>query len=260
MSRKHPIINTMMAQQAIEQHQAQSVVAAIDARMSEIYLACYQNMNGLAQLLDNEIVIKPELLQKDIAHLQANKDFIAERFKLIHGHFHYKKYGDIFPNAKYITCLREPLKRTVSQYHHIIQEADPNHWLYERLSTGKMDFVEFTSLPNICRAQSWHLDGIAIEDMAHVSLSENLVDSIYQFQVLFNFERNDPYMAFKGAESIPNTNPSNARHIAKTEIPYSHLEQAKKIANFFFNHPNLPADKIPYWDFNAPNIPNEERN
>ena len=172
---------------------------------------------------------KPELLQKDIAHLQANKDFIAERFKLIHGHFHYKKYGDIFPNAKYITCLREPLKRTVSQYHHIIQEADPNHWLYERLSTGKMDFVEFTSLPNICRAQSWHLDGIAIEDMAHVSLSENLVDSIYQFQVLFNFERNDPYMAFKGAESIPNTNPSNARHIAKTEIPYSHLEQAKKI-------------------------------
>ena len=39
----------MMAQQAIEQHQAQSVVAAIDARMSEIYLACYQNMNDLAQ-------------------------------------------------------------------------------------------------------------------------------------------------------------------------------------------------------------------
>ena len=38
-----------------------------------------------------------------------------------------------------------------------------------------------------------------------------------------------------------------------------YLEQAKKIANFFFTHPNLPTDKIPYWDFNAPNIPNEER-
>jgi len=38
-----------------------------------------------------------------------------------------------------------------------------------------------------------------------------------------------------------------------------YLEQAKKIANFFFTHPNLPDDKIPYWDFNAPNIPNEER-
>jgi unsaturated chondroitin disaccharide hydrolase len=38
-----------------------------------------------------------------------------------------------------------------------------------------------------------------------------------------------------------------------------YLSQAIKIADFYLNHPNLPADKIPYWDFNAPNIPNEER-
>lgn len=31
-----------------------------------------------------------------------------------------------------------------------------------------------------------------------------------------------------------------------------YLEQAKKIADFLIYHPNLPADKIPYWDFNAP--------
>ncbi len=38
-----------------------------------------------------------------------------------------------------------------------------------------------------------------------------------------------------------------------------YLEQAEKIAKFYLNNPNLPKDKIPYWDFNAPNIPNEER-
>ncbi len=38
-----------------------------------------------------------------------------------------------------------------------------------------------------------------------------------------------------------------------------YLAQAQKIADFMLNHPNLPADKIPYWDFNAPNIPKEER-
>jgi unsaturated chondroitin disaccharide hydrolase len=32
----------------------------------------------------------------------------------------------------------------------------------------------------------------------------------------------------------------------------AYLEQAKKIAEFLTNHPNLPKDKIPYWDFNAP--------
>lgn len=37
------------------------------------------------------------------------------------------------------------------------------------------------------------------------------------------------------------------------------LEQAKTIARFFFQHPRLPADKIPYWDFDAPGIPAEPR-
>jgi hypothetical protein len=38
-----------------------------------------------------------------------------------------------------------------------------------------------------------------------------------------------------------------------------YLEQAKHIASFILNHPNLPTDKIPYWDFNAPGIPNALR-
>ena len=38
-----------------------------------------------------------------------------------------------------------------------------------------------------------------------------------------------------------------------------YLQQAEHIAAFILNHPNLPKDKIPYWDFNAPGIPNEPR-
>lgn len=38
-----------------------------------------------------------------------------------------------------------------------------------------------------------------------------------------------------------------------------YLDQAEKITDFILNHPNLPADKIPYWDFNAPDIPNALR-
>lgn len=38
-----------------------------------------------------------------------------------------------------------------------------------------------------------------------------------------------------------------------------YLEQANKIAKFLLHHPNLPGDKIPYWDFNAPGIPNALR-
>lgn len=39
----------------------------------------------------------------------------------------------------------------------------------------------------------------------------------------------------------------------------NYLDQANKIAAFILHHPNLPPDKIPYWDFNAPGIPNEPR-
>ncbi|MDT0690472.1 glycoside hydrolase family 88 protein [Salegentibacter sp. F188] len=38
-----------------------------------------------------------------------------------------------------------------------------------------------------------------------------------------------------------------------------YLDQAVKIAEFMLNHPNMPADNIPYWDFNAPNIPDALR-
>jgi len=38
-----------------------------------------------------------------------------------------------------------------------------------------------------------------------------------------------------------------------------YLEHARKIASFILQHPNLPKDKIPYWDFDAPKIPSEPR-
>lgn len=37
------------------------------------------------------------------------------------------------------------------------------------------------------------------------------------------------------------------------------LDRAERIAEYIFNHPNLPADLIPYWDYDAPGIPDEPR-
>ena len=38
-----------------------------------------------------------------------------------------------------------------------------------------------------------------------------------------------------------------------------YLDFAEKIATFILNHPNYPADGVPYWDYDAPNIPNEPK-
>lgn len=39
----------------------------------------------------------------------------------------------------------------------------------------------------------------------------------------------------------------------------AYLAQAHKIAAYMLKHPNLPADKVPYWDYNAPDIPSAKR-
>ncbi|OAV73318.1 Unsaturated glucuronyl hydrolase [Bacteroidales bacterium Barb6] len=39
----------------------------------------------------------------------------------------------------------------------------------------------------------------------------------------------------------------------------AYLNQARHIASFIMSHPNLPKDKVPYWDFNAPDIPDALR-
>jgi len=39
----------------------------------------------------------------------------------------------------------------------------------------------------------------------------------------------------------------------------AYLKQAQGVAKFILNNPNLPSDKVPYWDFDAPNIPNALR-
>ena len=38
-----------------------------------------------------------------------------------------------------------------------------------------------------------------------------------------------------------------------------YLSQAKQIASFLLNHPNMPSDKIPYWDYDAKDIPHTYR-
>jgi len=38
-----------------------------------------------------------------------------------------------------------------------------------------------------------------------------------------------------------------------------YLDQAQNIADYLISHPNLPEDKIPYWDYNAPGIPDANR-
>ncbi|WP_373185499.1 tRNA (adenosine(37)-N6)-threonylcarbamoyltransferase complex dimerization subunit type 1 TsaB [Halopseudomonas sp.] len=49
-----------LAQRAFREHQTESVCAAIDARMDEVYWGCYQLRDGVMQLLGKECVSAPQ--------------------------------------------------------------------------------------------------------------------------------------------------------------------------------------------------------
>lgn len=49
-----------MAQQAIEQYQVNNIAVAIDARMSEVYFAQFEQVDGIAKLIGLERVLGPE--------------------------------------------------------------------------------------------------------------------------------------------------------------------------------------------------------
>lgn len=60
-----------MAQQAVVERNAECVISAIDARMSEVYFGIYNQKNGLVKLINNEQVLAPEIAQTIVAE-QSN--------------------------------------------------------------------------------------------------------------------------------------------------------------------------------------------
>jgi len=99
-----------MAQQAIDETGAKNVYTAIDARMSEVYFAHYSaDENGIAQLIDKEVVIKPELLNlEDTQAVAVGTGF--ETYPELHQSDNINFLADItLPNAKYMLKIAKHL-------------------------------------------------------------------------------------------------------------------------------------------------------
>ncbi|SFC14378.1 tRNA (adenosine(37)-N6)-threonylcarbamoyltransferase complex dimerization subunit type 1 TsaB [Pseudoalteromonas denitrificans] len=100
----------IMAQQAIKETGAVDVYAAIDARMSEVYFAHYRaDNNGIAQLVNKEIVIKPELLELgDLNVVAVGTGF--ETYPQLHQSDNIQFISKItLPNAKFMLPIAESL-------------------------------------------------------------------------------------------------------------------------------------------------------
>ena len=103
-----------MAQRAMDELDAESVLTAIDARMNEVYWSAYQkDGNGLAKALIDESVIPPENITVPIEAKWTGVgtgwdpyyETLAERM----GQKAIKVNAEFYPNAASICRLAEPL-------------------------------------------------------------------------------------------------------------------------------------------------------
>lgn len=123
--------------------------------------------------------------QKIQPEIEQNLGFISSYYRVIFGHFYVTKYLPVLPQADYLTCVRHPVDRVISQYHHVAHEA--KDWQGQEIAQGKMDVVEFARQETICSAQTIHLAGLDLQDFGHVFITERLDTSIKAFEAKFDF-------------------------------------------------------------------------
>ena len=96
-----------MAQAAIDNQGAEQIVTAIDARMGEVYWGEFVNRQGLATLINNEMVCRPEEVSRSLDYQQpvyacgtgfdAYPELVISGMQLL--------ADDKFPEARYMLPL-----------------------------------------------------------------------------------------------------------------------------------------------------------
>jgi hypothetical protein len=135
--------------------------------------------------------------------IRQHKDFIKGYFKYLHGHFYNVKYAEVFSDCPFITMVRNPVDRVISQYLHILRSGNPQHERHRLIMSGEMHITEFAQLPDIGNAQWHYLEGRAIEDYDFVFVQEYFDVSVQKFAKRFQLREISDYLSwFKEAPRV----------------------------------------------------------
>ncbi|MBV9993338.1 MAG: sulfotransferase family 2 domain-containing protein [Alphaproteobacteria bacterium] len=107
----------------------------------------------------------PELY--DLVHAKGDVAAFRETFGrkkgiLLSGHFPARRYWDFFNAESFVTFLRDPVDRVVSEYNHFV-----NHHGWTR------GFEAFVTAPQYRNAMTRHLAGVDLESFGYIGLMES---------------------------------------------------------------------------------------
>lgn len=150
--------------------------------------------------------------------IREHKDFIKGYFKYLHGHFHYLKYAEVFADCPFITMVRHPVDRVISQYHHILRSGSRAVERHRLVQDGEMSITEFAAFPLIGNAQ-WHfLEGRPIQDYDFVFVQEYFDSSLQKFAERFQLREISDYLSWFNLAPRVNEKPQRQREDKALEV------------------------------------------
>ena len=154
-----------------------------------------------------------ETVRTCLPEIRENREFIKTYFRYLHGHFHYLKYADVFPDSPVITTVRHPVDRVVSQYLHIFRSGDPDNWRHKMIMDGEMSIVQFSKFDFIGNAQWYYLEGREVEDYDFIFVQERLDNSLAKFCSKFDVPEVTEYLGW--FDGVPKVNEKPVTTIRK---------------------------------------------
>lgn len=145
----------------------------------------------------------PGRVYLDYSNNEKVKLKIPDKTEILHGHITALKYRDVYPNAKYITWLREPTQIPISMYYHYLRNPDYNSFLCKELYEKKLNLEGFINLRKNWNIINNFIADIPIEDFSFIGILEDYDKSIKRFTKQFDISEN---LIVKKVNYNPNRN------------------------------------------------------
>ncbi len=118
---------------------------------------------------------------------------LSRKVKVIHGHFSYLKlqdYFDLGPAVEFITWLRDPVKRVLSNYYflkNIVEERlqeQPDENLFPRIGKSLEEFIALEENQNV---MSKFLAGAPLENFKFIGIQDNYAEDLSHLKQLMDW-------------------------------------------------------------------------
>ena len=105
-------------------------------------------------------------------------ELIPETTACIHGHFLGDAFDSVVPRPRYITWVRHPVNRVVSNYYHCLRSPDLRDDCCRRLHEEKLSLCAFAELDWMQNLATRYLAGKALETFDFVGIAERFDESL----------------------------------------------------------------------------------